>query len=105
MAGRRDDARAILTDLAATDRPPAFDLGILCLFLGQLNEGLAWLERALQERESKLCILRALLKRNDFLRPYEAEPSMQALLARIVPRGLPSNSALTATPHFVKTER
>jgi serine/threonine protein kinase/tetratricopeptide (TPR) repeat protein len=99
MVGRRDDARAILTDLAATDRPPAFDLGLLCLFLGQLNEGLAWLERALQERESKLCILRALLKRNDFLRPYAAEPSMQALLARIVPRGSPQNSTLTATPH------
>jgi len=93
MAGRTEESRAILNELAAADRPPAFDLGVLCLFLGALDNALQWLERALNERENKLCLLRSLLNRNKFLRPYAAEPRVQDFLSRIAPRGSASGAA------------
>jgi serine/threonine protein kinase/tetratricopeptide (TPR) repeat protein len=93
MAGRTDQARTILEELATAERPSAFDLGVLCLFLGALDNALQWLERAWSERENKLCLLRSLLNRNKFLRPYAADPRVQDFLARISPRSSGSGAA------------
>ncbi len=85
MAGRESDARAILAELGSSPRPPSFDLAFLCLFLGDLEGGLAWFERAWQARDNKLFVVKCTLQHWPRLRRFLNEPSMQAFLARIGP--------------------
>jgi len=86
MAGRREEARAILEELSAAPHPATFELAFLCLLLEDLDGALVWLEKAWNDRDNKLYGLRAALERNEMVRRYCAEPRMAAFLARIAPR-------------------
>jgi tetratricopeptide (TPR) repeat protein len=97
MAGRREEARAIFEELSASPHPATFDLAILCLLLEDLDGALIWLEKAWNERDNKLYVLRAALERNEVLRPYRAEPRLQTFLARIAPRAASTNADLVVT--------
>ncbi|HUL73601.1 MAG TPA: protein kinase [Vicinamibacterales bacterium] len=86
LAGRRDEARAIYNDLLAANYRGAFDLTVLALLLGDVDEGVRWLERAIDQRDNKLFGLRAMFASPLLPRAVVADPRIQALVARIGPR-------------------
>ena len=81
-AGRRDDAQAILTTLAASAAheyvsPVAF--ATVHIGLGEYDQALEWAERAYQERRGWLAYLNA----NPLVDPLRGDPRFQDLVRRM----------------------
>ncbi len=85
LAGRHDQARAILAELVAANYRGAFDLMVLNFLLGDVDEGVRWLERAVEQRDNKLFGLRALFASHLIPRAVVSDPRVRTLAARIGP--------------------
>jgi TolB-like protein/tetratricopeptide (TPR) repeat protein len=85
LAGRPDEARAILATLVAAGGHHTFDLMVLNFLLGDVDEGVRWLERAIEQRDNKLFGLRALFQSHLIPRSVVSDPRVGALVARIGP--------------------
>jgi serine/threonine protein kinase/Tfp pilus assembly protein PilF len=60
MAGRLRQARDLVEEIVASRRPEqdsAYDIGLACLLLDDLEQGLDWLQDAYRERDSRLLYL------------------------------------------------
>lgn len=85
-AGRREEARALVTELHETARrryvsPAGFVVAYAGL--GEREEALRWLERGFEERVNLMVFLNSM----ESLDPLRHEPRFRALVARI---GLPN---------------
>ncbi|MFL6215173.1 MAG: tetratricopeptide repeat protein [Blastocatellia bacterium] len=88
LSGDKDSAYGLLEEmnkLSLKQFVPAYDIAIIHLGLGELDQALDWLERACQERSGWLTYL-GIEPRLDRLRP---DPRFKDLLARV---GLPLSS-------------
>jgi TolB-like protein/Tfp pilus assembly protein PilF len=82
LAGETEEAQAILSELkhAETDTyVPPYYLALIHLALGERDEALAYLERAYEERDGSLPLIK-VDRRLDALRP---EPALQRLMSRV----------------------
>jgi TolB-like protein/class 3 adenylate cyclase/Flp pilus assembly protein TadD len=80
-AGEPAKARAVLAELKAlTDQHvPADHIAMLCSILGEKDEAFAWLEKALDNREARLCRLKVDPRWNSL----RSDPRFVAILKRI----------------------
>ena len=81
LAGRRDEARAVLEQLKqrrATRYLPAIVIAWVYTGLGENDYALAWLTKAVEERDAMCVYLRT-----DGHNPLRADPRFQALLRRM----------------------
>jgi hypothetical protein len=85
LAGRRDEAQAIFTELVDANYRGTFDLMVLAFLLGEVDEGARWLERAIAQRDNKLFGLRALFASPLIPPAIVSDPRVRALVARIGP--------------------
>jgi serine/threonine-protein kinase len=87
LAGNAAGAHQIVANLSqpSTGRPlPCLDLAILCLLLGDKDEGLGWLERACQEHDNKLIFLNCYLRLHPReLGRYRREPRFIAVSKQV----------------------
>jgi len=86
-AGRKDSALAILdelTVLSRTEAVPSFQLALVLLGLGRLEEALTWLEKAFEERAGWFPYIR----QESFFDPLRGHPRFQDLVRRLnFPKG------------------
>ena len=84
-AERRQEAEAILKelkDLKATRYVSAYEIGLIHLALGEVDEGFRWLEKSFGERSAWLVYLEGEPR----LDTYRSDPRLQDLIRRV---GLP----------------
>ena len=90
-AGRAEDARRLLEELrarASREYVRAFHLAAVCAALGETEEAFVWLEKAYQERDITLPLLRegghvpgtSLMTLPD---PLRSDPRYRALLRKV----------------------
>jgi TolB-like protein/Flp pilus assembly protein TadD len=84
-SGRKDEARALLTELlraAEQNHIEAYNIAIIHLGLGEREEAVEWLEQGYRNRDGfSISWLRA----DPFLAPLHGDPRFEALAEKIVP--------------------
>jgi serine/threonine-protein kinase len=87
LAGNVAGARQVVAALSQPlpGRPiPCLDLAILCLLLGEKDEGLGWLEQAYREHDNKLLFLNCYLRLHPReLGRYRREPRFMAVSRQV----------------------
>jgi hypothetical protein len=80
--GRRSDAQKLLAelqDLAHKTYASSFHFGLIYLGFGEMDACFDWLEKAVEERDSMICMLSVL----PLFDPIRAHPRYHALLRKI----------------------
>jgi len=87
LAGNAAEARQVVAKLSrpsAGRSRPCLDLAILCLLLGDKDEGLGWLEQACEEHDNKLIYLNCYLRVHPReLGRYRREPQFVDVSKRV----------------------
>jgi serine/threonine protein kinase/tetratricopeptide (TPR) repeat protein len=89
LAGNLERAREILEEVTRPEvagRHSPFDVGRLCLALGEVDRGFEFLDRAFRLRDSLLFMLAVAFSTSPLLQPYRSDPRYLDLRRRI---GLP----------------
>jgi eukaryotic-like serine/threonine-protein kinase len=84
LAGRRDEARAVLEELITTRRTtyvPPFAMTLVHLGLGELDQALDWLEKGVEERD--VLVVSIVKSEPQLLAPLHGRPRFQALLRKM----------------------
>jgi tetratricopeptide (TPR) repeat protein len=79
LSGNRTAARKLLTDLTERSRHqyvPAFSMALICLGLGERNDALDWLQKAVQERPTYL----VYVKTDPLLDSIRSDPRFTQLM-------------------------
>ena len=82
LAGRAEETREALERLTAKSNPTppsAFDLAMTHLIMGELDEGFGFIEKAMDQRDSRLTIF----ANHPFLKGVRSDPRMLEIVHRL----------------------
>jgi tetratricopeptide (TPR) repeat protein len=86
IAGKREEARKILEEITRPEeigRHFPFDIGRLCLALGEVDRGFEWLAKAYENHDNHLLFLDSTFGHWPLLRPYREDPRYAELRRRM----------------------
>ncbi len=86
IAGNREEARKVLEEITRPEEVShhsPFDIGRLCLALGDVDRGFEWLEKAYQEHDNHLLFIEPIFRRWPLLRQYRDDPRYAELLRKM----------------------
>jgi serine/threonine protein kinase/Tfp pilus assembly protein PilF len=95
LGGNYEAAHKVLKEITHPGQSvhrSSFDIGLLCLYLDDSDDGFRWLEKACDERDNKLIFLGNAVHLTPQLRKFQADPRYLEILSRIRPREIQNST-------------